>query len=253
MSTFIIAEAGSTHEQSLDRAYSLAVVARDAGADAVKYQYWSSPAHMRERRHVEGKTAYLKGSLKKEWLDYLHDEVWELGIEFMCTVYLPEDIPVIAPYVKRFKVASFESADREFIEAHRKYGKELIVSTGMGQNWGDDHIWGDSRLHCVSAYPCPPEQANIAAVHTGGFAGYSDHTHDILTGALAVAAGARILEVHFRLDDTDPASPDYATALPPGQLKDYISLVRKAELMMGDGIKRPQPAEAEMMKYRVKA
>ena len=86
----------------------------------------------------------------------------------------------------------------------------------------------------------------------GMCAGYSDHTHDVLTGALAIAAGARILEVHFRLNDTDPANPDYATALSPGQLKDYISLVRKAELMMGDGIKRPQPAEAEMMKYRVK-
>ena len=261
MSTFIIAEAGSCHEGEYERAEGLVQLAKDAGADAVKFQYWSSPARMRERRHVNDPLAYERGSILTHWLPELSELAHALGLEFMTTCYLPEDIPFIAPYVKRFKVASFEAMDASFIDAHRSFNKPLIISTGM-QN-GEPILgmkpwtYGDTFLHCVSAYPTPMAQANLRALHgmdgDSELFGYSDHTHDVLTGALAVAAGAQILEVHFRLDDTDPANPDYATALSPGQLKDYISLVRKAELMMGDGIKRPQPAEAEMMKYRVKA
>ena len=262
MSTFIIAEAGSTHDNSIIRAYDLINAAQAAGADACKFQFWSDPVALAVRRNAQDYlNVYQTYQVPVEWLDKLWVECEGWDIEFMCTVYLPEDIPVIAPYVKRFKVASFEAGDRAFINAHRPFKKPLIISTGMqtGEPIPGMKPWtyGDTFLHCVSAYPTPINQANLRALHgmngDSELFGYSDHTHDTLTGALAVAAGARILEVHFRLNDTDPANPDYATALSPGQLKDYISLVRKAELMMGDGVKRPQPAEAEMMKYRVKA
>ena len=256
MSTFIIAEAGSCHDGEFAMAIDLIQAAANAGADACKFQYWSSAIRLAERRQASDYfETYFKYKVPESWLESLKLRCDWLDIEFMSTVYLPEDIPIIAPYVKRFKVASFEAGDREFIEAHKVFDKPIIVSTGMsreGDQIGKTGLGDIFLLHCVSAYPCPVEQAGLATIRARAYAGYSDHTHDVLTGALAVAAGARILEVHFRLDDTDPANPDYTTALSPGQLKDYISLVRKAELMLGDGIKRPQPCEAEMSKYRVK-
>ena len=258
MRTFVISEAGSCHDGSILRACDLIFAAQKAGADACKFQYWSSAERLAERRNAtDYLEVYRKYGFAWPWLNSLKLLCDERGIEFMCTVYLTEDIPVIAPYVKRFKVASFEAGDHEFIKAHWPYKKPIIVSTGMMRGSDTITVGGCHYLHCVSAYPTPLDQANLGVLHDewdgcGWYEGYSDHTHDVLTGALAVAAGARILEVHFRLDDTDPANPDYATALSPGQLKDYISLVRKAELMMGDGIKRPQPAEEAMMRYRVK-
>ena len=202
---------------------------------------------------------YRKYQLPAECLPLLKAQCDHAGIEFLCTVYLSEDIPVIAPFVQRFKVASFEAGDVGFVEAHARYGKDILISTGM---MGDptveyrrvlDTLPAPARvqwLHCVSAYPCPLDQANIRGVRT--MSGYSDHTHHVRTGAYAVCAGARILEVHFRLADTDPANPDYGTALDPYELGLYVGYVREAEMMLGDGVKRPQACEAEMSRYRVR-
>lgn len=251
--TFIIAEAGSCHDGSYANALRLIKVAKEAGADACKFQYWSDPKRLAERRHAdEYFPIYSRYQMPEEWLPKLKRECDANGIEFMCTVYLPEDIEVIASLVQRFKVASFEAGDREFVRAHGKYEKQILMSVGMtGEN---DFPWYPgvvTYLHCVSAYPTPFEEANLRAIKPPLY-GYSDHTHHVLTGAFAVCAGARILEVHFRLHTTDPVNPDYATALNPRELGEYITLVRQAETMLGDGIKRPQPAETEMMRYRVR-
>ena len=254
--TFIIAEAGSCHDGQLRRALELIQVAKAAEADACKFQYWSSPERLAERRNAaDYLDVYRRYQMPREWLEPLAAQCAHDGLEFMCTVYLPEDIPVIAPLVKRFKVASFEAGDAKFVEAHLAYrDKPIIVSTGM-QSIGEipwvqpeDAI---DYLHCVSSYPTPLDQANLGALG-GQLTGYSDHTHDCATGGLAVAAGARILEVHFRLDDTDRKNPDFCTALDPFELGTYVRFARKAERMMGDGVKRPQPAEADMMRYRVR-
>jgi N,N'-diacetyllegionaminate synthase len=250
--TFVIAEAGSTHDCEISRAFQLVNKAKEAGADAVKFQWWSSAERLAERRNAQKYLpVYQKYKVPDVWLSWLHLACVANGIEFMCTVYLPEDIPFVDLWVNRFKVASFEAKDLEFVTAHFAYKKQVIVSTGMQDVVPNIHHPYLYYLHCVSAYPCPLDQANLRAI--GDYIGYSDHTRNVLTGALAVAAGAKIIEVHFRLDDTDPENPDYATALSPGQLKDYVALIRQAEVMLGDGVKKPQPAEADMMRYRVKS
>lgn len=330
----VIAEIGSCHGGRVDAMMEAIHVAKQAGADAIKYQWVSSPERLAARRHAEDYlAAYRTIAFHDGWLRELKVKCDEVGIEFMCTVYLPEDIPVIAPLVKRFKVASFEATDEEFLHAHdqwiredewivdgvgktaithedgylpeckwrvpkaeyeeQKHGRiigaftirrELIVSTGMGDEQGVDLLIHGSEttaiLHCVSAYPCPPEEANLAGIkairqlveqaeeeqedrirRTNSFAGvtsyeitigYSDHTRSVLTGALAVATGAEIIEVHFRLDSTDPANPDYGHSLSPDQLRQYVQNVRFAELAMGSGIKKMQPSEERWAKYRVR-
>jgi N,N'-diacetyllegionaminate synthase len=258
--TFVIAEAGSCHDGDITQAFKLVTAAKEAGADACKFQWWSSAERLAERRNAQKYLpVYQKYTVPDVWLSWLHLACVANGIEFMMTAYLPEDIPFVDLWVKRFKVASFEAMDREFVRAHLPYQKEVIISTGMCDHVGRA-MYGAlpvTWLHCVSSYPCPVDQANLGALKShrddeSPFDGYSDHTHNVLTGALAVAAGARIIEVHFRLDDTDPENPDYATALSTGQLKDYVYLIRQAEMMMGDGVKKPQPAEEAMMAYRVR-
>ena len=82
--------------------------------------------------------------------------------------------------------------------------------------------------------------------------GLSDHSRHRWMGALAVAAGAEIIEAHLRLDDTDPENPDFATAFTPAEFADYVRNIRFAEAALGDGQKRLQDCERPMAEYRVR-
>lgn len=259
MKVLVIAEAGSSHDGDLDRAKRLVAAAATAGADICKFQFWSDPVRLAERRQAtESLAIYAQYKIPARWLDLLAYECKRHEIEFMCTCYLPEDIAVVAPWVTRFKISSFEACDQEFVRRHLDYyDRRIIISTGMAGESEVSRLWhlGDGNfalLHCLSAYPAPPNEVNLAVIYDGMFDGFSDHTTSTLTGAVAVGAGARILEKHLRLEDTDPDNPDYPHSLPPDQFAQYVQNVRLAEQMIGDRYKRPMPSEAAMMKYRVR-
>lgn len=256
MKTFVVAEAGSNHEGVLGNAMALIDVAKEAGADACKFQFWSSAERMSQRRNApENLEMFRKYAMPQGWLFDLWKYCLTRQIEFMCSVYLPEDIEVVAPLVKRFKIASFEAGDKEFIEAHIPFNKPIIVSTGM-----IDHptkISWDLRprvsfLHCVSAYPAPVNEASLGCLQTHDFSGFSDHTKSLISGAVAVAGGAKILEKHFTLVTTSRDAPDYKVSLWPDDLEKYIANVREAELLLGDGEKKVQPSEQENLRFKVK-
>ena len=251
MAAFVIAEAGSCHDGSLATAINLVEVARAAGANACKFQFWSSAQRLAERRQASTYEAiYAKYQVPEGWLTLLAKECQRANIEFMCTVYLPEDIPVVAPFVQRFKVASFEAEDHAFIDAHRRFRKPILVSTGMDPIITQSDL---TRLHCVSAYPTPLHEANLAVLKAGPWKGLSDHTACIYAGAFAVCAGATIVETHIRTWTSQMDNPDYTTALDPGQYTEYVRLIRLAERMLGDGVKRIMPSEAAMIGYKVRS
>lgn len=267
---FVIAEAAACHDGDLIKAHRLVNLAGAIGADACKFQWLSSPERLAERRHApEYLTAYRLLAFPREWHDYLAAHCAERKLEYMCTTYLPEDVAVIASHVKRFKVSSFEATDHHFVALHAEWpDKPLIISAGMGADLRPSlaayfrgyQLARDpvTVLHCVSAYPCPPEQLNLLALRQSPWelpspCGLSDHTRHPWTGALAVAAGAQVIEFHVRLDDTDPANADYAVARAPAEALEYVRNVRFAEAVLGDGIRRAMPAERAMLRYRVGA
>lgn len=271
MGTFVIGEAGSTHDGSLDKAYRLIDAIASCGASAAKFQYWSSAERLAERRNApDYLDVYRRYQMPRDWLPLLKERCDMAGVEFMATVYLPEDVRVLDPFIKTYwKVASFEARCpqlRNRLAAH--VGKRtVIVSRGMGAPFTSiRHDITPKTLLCTSAYPCPIDQVGLSRMMsyeyegaTQEYDGLSDHTTSTLTGAVAVGAGATILEKHVRLHDTDPQNPDYATALVadhtnvPWAFAEYVRLVREAERMMGTGERRVMPAEEAMLKYRVKA
>ena len=96
-----------------------------------------------------------------------------------------------------------------------------------------------SLLHCVSSYPTPEDQVNLAAIGTLGrilhrVVGFSDHSESVTMGAYAAAAGARIIEKHLTLDRQRPG-PDHAFSLEPETMADYVQHVRYASRLLGDG------------------
>lgn len=274
--TFVIAEAAACHDGDIGKALRLIHLASGIGAEAVKFQYLSSPERLAERRRApEYIEHYRLLSFPRTWFPILLDQCRHDGIEFMCTAYLPEDIAVVEPYVKRFKVSSFESRDAHFVGLHAEWDKPIIISAGMG---GDIErslaayyrlkqdayptksvapFYDVSVLHCVSAYPTPYDQINLAALHrhhnqfSRPYDGLSDHTRHPWTGALAVGAGAKIVEFHMRLDDTLPENADYAVSRAPDEAAEYVRNIRTAEEMMGDGLQGVQPAEQPMTRYQV--
>jgi len=194
----------------------------------------------------------------------------------MVTAYISEDLPVVAPYVQKFKISSFEASDAVFLRAVMAYGRPILVSTGMHSH-GDvkylfdmlsSHQSAVTLLQCTSAYPCPPSAANLrmllgvqelrAYVRSFGRTwergdihwGFSDHTRSPLAGAVAVGAGASVVEFHLRLDGTDPGNPDFAVSRSPEEARIYVENIRQAEVLMGDGEKRVMPEEAPMVAYK---
>src|SRR3972149_1194718 len=105
--TLVIAECGSSWHFGLDpigNAKCMIQAAKDCGADAVKFQYCSDAAAMAKRRGLPDAEAMYRRYLQYpvEYLRHFKTHADSVGIEFMCTVYLPQDITVVESLVKRF-------------------------------------------------------------------------------------------------------------------------------------------------------
>lgn len=232
-------------------------IAARAGCTAVKHQWTSSAERLCERRNapeyldsyrkIEGSTLLLQG---------LCNLTRAAGLIPIVTAYLPEDIVPIAQAADAIKIASFEASDPKMVRIALSTGAPVYLSTGMMTVQEIYELPRVSMLfHCVSAYPASSEALHLRMLHRlphGARIGFSDHSADVRTGALAVAAGAQALEVHYRHPATPPENPDYATALTEAQLTEYVANVRWAERAMGpDRPDRPFKEEAAMTRYRV--
>lgn len=252
MHTFVIAEIGSAWQwkyagTTVEAGQAIAI-AKSCGADAIKFQWVSDPRKMEQRRRVK-KGSYDIIAWCEYKLDFIARECRENGIEFICSVFLPCDVEKLNPYVKQWKVASLECEDEELLDAIEDTGKPVIISSGAMGFAMVPPLLNASVLHCTAAYPAPIEQLNLRAINC--CSGYSDHSRNELTGALAVACGAKIVEVHFKLFDTPVDNPDYGHSLHVNQLRQYIANIRQAELMLGDGIKKVEKCEEWALQHKV--
>ena len=253
----VIAELAATHDgQYRQGVEAIREVACFGGANAVKFQWTSSAEAMaRSRQLMPQNYALLQFPL--EYLGGWADVARAYGLDFMCTVYLPEDILLVAPLVKAFKVASLEACWKDFLDAHLVYGKPLYISTGA-TNWFELEELLEYRytypqvrlLQCTSIYPANSDEVDLEAIRFHHLDGYSDHTRCLIAGACAVMAGATIVEVHARGFDTQATNPDYAHSFDPVELGAYIRNVRQAEMLKGDERKTIHPREVPLRAHR---
>lgn len=239
--TFIIAEIGVNHDGSPMRAFELIQAAKEAGADAVKFQLF------RDRPEIEH--LRIPAAAMPSFADYAK----VAGIEFMCSPFYLEAVAAVDPLVRWHKVASGFLTDRAMLDAVCATGKPVILSTGMA-SMADVRKAARGRenivlLHCVSSYPCPDEDANLDAItylreQFDLRIGYSDHTEGILAPVLAVTLGATIIEKHLTWNKAAPG-PDHACSAEPDEFAEMVRQIRRVEVMLGDGMKRVMPSEAE--------
>lgn len=255
MHTFVIAEIGSAWQWKFagttTEAREAIAIAKSCGADAIKFQWTSDPREMEQRRHVK-KGSYDILAWGESKLKFIAQECQESCIEFMCTVFLPCDVEKLNPYVKRWKVASLECGDNFLLRKMYKTGKPIIVSYGADSGEGTK-LLASSNLHCTASYPASADSLNLKVLKGSAYNGYSDHSRNVLTGAIAVACGARIVEVHFKLFHTPIDNPDYNHSLYQPELRQYIANIRQAERMLGDGVKKVEKCEEWALQHKVKS
>jgi len=262
---FVIAEVGINHNGDMKLAEKLLIEAVKAGADAVKLQ-----TYLTEKR--VGRDSPVYDILKKCELSFDEQErLFELGHELGVMVFstpFDDDSVEFLESVNTpvYKVASFDSVNKTLLRKISATKKPVIMSTGMtsldelGAAWKalggkDDGTGCDlALLHCVSSYPLDDKKANLAVVpylHElhGGPVGYSDHTIGIEVPALAVAAGAQLIEKHFTLD-TSASGPDHAMSADPKTLQKMIEKIRWVEKVMGVRTLGVREAETSIVPFR---
>lgn len=246
---YIIAEMSCNHAGDFTKALRLIRAAKAAGADAIKFQHYTPETMGNQDRPItEGPWAgqtqgalYAEAAMPWAWTPDLIAECARVGIAWLSTPY---DRTALA-YLEQFqpmayKVASFELTDLDFIAAVAATGRPMLLSTGMA-TWEEvSRAMSVARetevlvLHCISAYPCPPEAANLARIiglqGWFGDVGFSDHTVGFGTGCAAAAYGAVLIEKHLKLYDAEYDHPtaDAAFSLNPTDFTAYVAALRDA-------------------------
>ncbi len=270
--TFVIAEIGVNHDGSVERALELVRAAGECGADAVKLQIFRAATLMHGSSLMAGyqKEACGESSAMEMLRQYeLESEMlWlvvsEVALRGMVAIATPFSLPDVATVreleLPAVKIASPDLVNYPLLRCAAETGLPLLISTGAATmeeietsvRWLRQ--WGASfaLLHCVSSYPTPVDQANLCWMEEMSrrfdvAVGFSDHTQEVMSGAMAVAAGARIVEKHLTYD-RGATGPDHSASADPGQFAEYVRMIRLAERLNGKPGKRVLDVEQDVRK-----
>ncbi len=272
-SVYVIAEAGVNHNGDATTAHGLIDAAREAGADAVKFQVFSADRLVSDtappcayQTGGKGGSASQRDILRRLELEEavfveLKAHADSVGIGFLATPFGLEELAFLVGLgVPAIKIASSDVVNVPLLQAAAGTGLPMIVSTGaadMSEIEDAVAIVGERvathrliLLHCVSAYPTDPCDAGLACIGTLARrfcvpVGFSDHTREPDFSDLAVTAGACILEKHLTLDRA-AMGPDHFFSLEPDMFARYVSGARRARAVLGDGRILVSPVEREV-------
>lgn len=252
----VVAEIGNNHEGSYALAEELIGLAAEAGAGAVKFQTFRAEKYVRPEDKVRYQ-ALKSFELSAEEFQRLSKRAQAVGLIFLSTPFDIEAVELLDPLVPAFKIASGDNTFTPLIEKVAGKNKPIILSTGLA-DWGQivsakaliARIWSEAGaglkpesdlalLHCVSAYPTPPEEANLALIprlraELGCPVGYSDHTLGIEAAVLSAGLGARIIEKHFTISHHYSGFRDHQLSAEPEEFAKLVRRIREAEVLLGD-------------------
>jgi N-acetylneuraminate synthase len=266
--TYFIADIAANHDGDLERAKLLIRLAKEAGADAAKFQNFRAPQIVSDFgfKSMGGQVShqaewsksvyevYDDASISFEWTPILKEECDRVGIHYFSSPYDYDAIDMLDPFVPAYKAGSGLISWPEAIVCMAQKGKPVLIATGasyMGEviNTMDQVMAVTNQivlLQCNTNYTASPENYDhlhlnvlktYRAMYPDVILGLSDHTHSPAPVVGAVAMGARVIERHFT-DSNEREGPDHKFALNPETWAEMVDQVRILERALGSHQKR---------------
>jgi len=277
---YVIAEIGANHNGDIELAKKMIDVAKECGADCVKFQSWSKDTIFSRKVYEDN---YFLSDDYRNRNDYTLEEIVDkysvgkkehielkkycdsIGIDFTSTPFSKDEVDMLSDIldVLFLKVASMDLNNIPFLEYIAKKQKPIVISTGLSdltdineavkciQNAGNSQI---ILLHCVSIYPPKDEEVNLNNMDMlrDNFpypVGYSDHTIGTVAPILSIAKGACIIEKHFTLDK-DMVGWDHKVSADPTELKAIVDACDSAYKMLGSYMRVVNESEERRNAFR---
>lgn len=254
---FFIAEAWVNHNWDVNLAYKLIDIAKEAWADAVKFQtfkaewvvtsFWKMAEYQKNNLWKEETQLDMIKKFELKFEDFWKlkeycDKIW---IMFLSSPHSWKDsVDYLESIgIKYFKFWSGDLTNIPILKYTAKYGKPIILWTGMATM--DEvklaiksirEVWNNDIyiLHCTTNYPCPYDEVNLRAMISmqkelnDVTIWYSDHTLWRQVPLMASFYGAKIIEKHFTIDK-NLEWPDHIASASPEELKMIIYRIREFE------------------------
>lgn len=260
---YLIAEIGNNHEGNYKLAIKLVKLAKNSGADAVKFQTYITENFINPKeikRFKKLKKFELTFSEFKKIFTYCK----KIKIDCFSTPFDEKSAIFLNKHQKKFKISSGDNNFDHLIKLIASFNKTIILSTGLS-NINSlkktinliNKIWKSKKknkkeliiLHCVSSYPVSKQEANIGAIPSlqkkfpNCTIGYSDHTIGNEAAILAATLGAKVIEKHFTLDNNFSNFRDHKLSANPKSLKELNQKLINVSILLGNSIKKIEKSE----------
>lgn len=272
---YFIADVAANHDGDIERAKQLIYLAKEAGADAAKFQHFRAENIVSDvgfralgdalshQADWEGSVfeVYKSASVSTDWTQTLKETCDKAGITFFTSPYDFSLVDHIDPFVPAYKIGSGDITWIEIIKYIATKGKPYIIATGASSledvkravSAGLGINKQLALMQCNTNYTGSVEnmryvQLNVLKEYGKLFPdillGLSDHTPGHATVLGAVTLGAKIIEKHFT-DSVDRRGPDHKFSMDPRSWKDMVQRTRELEAALGNGVKRIEANEIE--------
>ncbi|WP_284243506.1 pseudaminic acid synthase [Thalassotalea insulae] len=273
---YIIAELSANHNGDIKKALKAIEVAAQTGVDAIKIQSYTADTMTIKSDQPDFQITgglwdgyslydlYKWAETPYEWHKAIFEKAKQVGITLFSTPFDETAVDLLEELnAPAYKIASFEITDLPLIEKVAQTGKPIIMSTGMANIEEIDEAIATAKsngcqqlvvLHCISGYPTPYEQANLATIPDLAkrfdiLVGLSDHTVETTVSVTSIALGACVIEKHFTLNKNEP-SPDVEFSLDPIEFKQLVKETKIAYAAIGHAGYECKTAELDNRKFR---
>ncbi|MBO7081561.1 MAG: N-acetylneuraminate synthase family protein [Neisseriaceae bacterium] len=273
--TYFVADIAANHNGDLNTAKELIWLAKEAGADAVKFQHFLADKIVSDYgfKHLGAQSShqakwqksvyetYKDAEFNRNWNEILAEEAKKADIDYFTSPYDFAAIEALDPYVCAYKIGSGDITWLQLIEFIAKQNKPVMIATGASNMWEVEQAVETIIMHnpniilmqCNTNYTGELENfkfinLNVLKTYANRYPnmvlGLSDHTPGHATVLGAIALGARVIEKHFTADNHQ-VGPDHAFSMNPTTWKEMVERTRELENSLGTGIKIVEGNEQE--------
>jgi sialic acid synthase SpsE len=273
--TYFIADVAANHDGDFNKALDLIYLAREKGANAVKFQHFQAEKIVSNKTFASMKSklshqsnwkksvfsVYKEASINHSWTPRLYEVCKKIGIDFFTSPYDLEMVDHVNKYVCAYKVGSGDITWNEILKYIANKKKPILIATGASTLKDVERAINLIKkinkkifiMQCNTNYTGSYENfkhinLNVLKLFAKKFPncilGLSDHTRGHSTVLGAIALGARVIEKHFTLSN-NLTGPDHKFSMNPRSWEEMILRSRELELSLGKNIKKIEKNEKE--------